>query len=429
MEHLERFGLSQDPFRNEPQLDFYFESEAHAHAKQRLLRCLRQGKELCVLVGEVGSGTTTLARALFDQLDPDRFEAGMLVVARGIEPAWLRTAIARQLGIEEPATERAAGVRQLYERLVAIREQGRRAVVAIDEAQALAGSEALEDLMTLLNFEHDEARLLSAVLIGSPQLEAALAHLLGRVDLRVRLEALSQSDARAYIGHRLRVAGGDAAIFAPTVMDAIAVRASGIPRRINTLADNALFEAHLAGRSRPSEADVERAARDLPWARTEEDTLSGVSGARAAQAADDDGLPPAFPRRGDTGSSQRGGRNALDLDRSELADLEPDLGESVAEAIAESARSASAARARSRDPEPARAAGAPGPRRPQPPSVPELERTMRAEDFDEALLETDTPEHTQPGKWRTPKPLDETKPPMPDEEELDGLFVDLVDEV
>jgi len=429
VEHLQRFGLSRDPFRNEPQLDFYFESESHAHAKQRLLRCLRQGKELCVLVGKVGSGTTTLARALFDQLDPERFEAGMLVVARGIEPAWLRTAIARQLGIEQPASERAACVRQLYERLVAIREQGRRAVIAIDEAQALAGSEALEDLMTLLNFEHEEARLLSAVLIGSLELERALAQLLGRVELRVRLEALSPTEARAYIAHRVRVAGGDPSIFPPAVMDDIAARASGIPRRINALADSALFEAHLTGRSRPSEADVERAARDLPWAHTGEDTLAGASGARASLASDDDGLPAAFPRRGDAGSSQRIDREALDLDGADLPELEHDLGDEVAEAIAESARSASASRARSRDRAPAGAPAQHAARRPPPPSSPELERTIRAEDFDEALLETDTPEHTQPGKWRTPKPLDETKPPMPDEEELDGLFVDLVEEV
>ena len=274
MEHLERFGLSQDPFRNDSQLDFYFESASHGHAKQRLLRCLRQGKELCVLIGEVGSGTTTLARVLFEELDPERFEAGMLVVARGIEAAWLRTAIARQLGIEDPSPERAAAVRQLYERLVALHEQGRRAIVAIDEAQALAGSEALADLVALLNFEHEDTRLLSAVLIGSPALEEALARepaLLGRVELRVRLEPLSASDARAYLAHRIRVAGGDPSILTAEVMDAIASRAAGIPRRINALADNALFEAHLAAHRRATVADVERAARDLPWARRGED--------------------------------------------------------------------------------------------------------------------------------------------------------------
>ena len=377
MEHLERFGLSRDPFRNDSQLDFYFESASHAHAKQRLVRCLRQGKELCVLVGEVGSGTTTLARVLFEELEPERFEAGMLVVARGIEAAWLRTAIARQLGIEDPSPERAAAVRQLYERLVALHEQGRRAIVAIDEAQALAGSEALADLVALLNFEHEDARLLSAVLIGSPALEGALARepaLLGRVELRVRLEPLSPTDARAYLAHRLRVAGGDPSILSPEVMDAIAARASGIPRRINALADNALFEAHLASRRRATVSDVERAARDLPWAR---------------------------------------GGDELAPERSE-ADVATAIDEEVASALEE--------------PTELLEAPAPPRRRPMPVRTPDLDSTIRAGEFDEGLLETDAPDQTQPGAWRTAAPVAPKREPLTDEDELDGLFVDLVDE-
>jgi len=377
VEHLERFGLSRDPFRNDSQLDFYFESASHAHAKQRLVRCLRQGKELCVLVGEVGSGTTTLARVLFEELEPERFEAGMLVVARGIEAAWLRTAIARQLGIEDPSPERAAAVRQLYERLVALHEQGRRAIVAIDEAQALAGSEALADLVALLNFEHEDARLLSAVLIGSPALEGALARepaLLGRVELRVRLEPLSPADARAYLAHRLRVAGGDPSILSPEVMDAIAARASGIPRRINALADNALFEAHLASRRRATVSDVERAARDLPWAR---------------------------------------GGDELAPERSE-ADVATAIDEEVASALEE--------------PTELLEAPAPPRRRPMPVRTPDLDSTIRAGEFDEGLLETDAPDQTQPGAWRTAAPVAPKREPLTDEDELDGLFVDLVDE-
>ena len=86
MDHLEHFGLARDPFRNEVQLDFWFASRGHVDVGRRLRRCVEQGKELCVLVGEVGSGTTTVARALIEQLDPDRFEAGLLVPSRGVDP-------------------------------------------------------------------------------------------------------------------------------------------------------------------------------------------------------------------------------------------------------------------------------------------------------------------------------------------------------
>ena len=107
------------------------------------------------------------------------------------------------------------------------------------------------------------------LLIGTPDLVAAIARdpgLPGRVELQVALAPLDVDEAHAYLSHRLEVAGGNPVLFAPPVLDAIAERASGLPRRLNALADATLFEAHLAERDRPTPEDVERAARDLPWA-------------------------------------------------------------------------------------------------------------------------------------------------------------------
>jgi len=383
LEHLERFGLEREPFRNEPQPDFWFESRGVADAKARLLRCLRQGKELSVLCGEVGAGTTTLARRVLDELDPDRFEVGLLVVGRGVEPAWLRSAVARQLGVAAPAETRAEALRQLYEHLVALRQEGRRAVIAIDEAQAL-GVEALAELMAMLNFEYEDERLLSALLVGSLELEGMLGRepaLLGRCELRVRVEPLFGEEARAYIAHRLVVAGGDPALFAPELADVIAERASGLPRRMNALADNALFEAHLARREWPEPADIARAAQDLPWAQNGADTLSGVEPASLGLES---------------------------LDGPDLgADLGPDL-EEEGDVLS-----------------------APAPRRGLRPARDfDLEQELDAE-----VLATSGPDHTSPGAWSRPRPAsldDEVIGPararLPDESEIDGLFVDLVDE-
>lgn len=394
MEHLERFGLEREPFRNEPQPDFWFEGRGVAEAKARLLRCLRQGKELSVLCGELGAGTTTLARHVLDELDPDRFEVGLLVVGRGVEPAWLRSAVARQLGVAEPAGARAEALRQLYLHLVELRQEGRRAVIAIDEAQAL-GVEALAELVAMMNFEHEDERLLCVLLVGSLELERMLGRepaLLGRCELRVRLEPLASEEARAYLAHRLVVAGGDPALFAPELADVIAARAGGLPRRMNALADNALFEAHLARREWPEQADVERAARDLPWAQSGADTLSGISPTAL-------GVEPhasAAPGLGD-----------FDLD----AALGPDL------VRGESALDAAPARARV-------------PRSPRGFDIDPGEEELQAE-----VLATSGPDHTAPGAWSRPRraSLDDevlgTAPPrLPDESDIDGLFVDLVDE-
>ncbi len=393
MEYLERFGLSRDPFRNEPQLEFWFENRAASEARARLLRCLQQGKELSVLCGEVGSGTSTLTRIVLDELDPDRFEVGMVVVGRGVEPAWLRRAVASQLGIEAPATDRADAMRQLYERLVELRQAGRRAVIAIDEAQALAGSEALGELVAMLNFEADDALLLSVLLVGSADLDAMLARessLLGRCDLRVRLGALGGAEARAYLAHRIRVAGGEPALLASDVADTIAERAGGLPRRMNALADNTLFEAHLAGRELPAVVDVERAARDLPWAQTSVDTTSDLS--RVSSDSDEVSEPkpdaaPAFRSGGAALDRQARAAAHAALAAIDVPDLDAELGDPLEEEMEGTLEE-------SRPPEP----------------DPRASRTwtrQRLATLDDEVIGS--------------------APPVPDESEIDGLFVDLVD--
>lgn len=416
MEHLDRFGLAREPFRNEPQLDFWFETGAAGAARARLLRCLRQRKELSVLCGEVGAGTTTLARRVLDELDPEEYEVALLVVGRGIEASSLRGAIARQLGVADPSESRSDAMRQLYEHLVGMRDDGRRAVVAIDEAQALAGSEALGELVAMLNLEIEDERLVSALLIGSPELERMLARepaLLGRCELRVRVEALGAGEARAYLAHRIDVAGGPPDLLAPEVADAIAERAGGLPRRMNALADNALFEAHLACRARPALADVERAARDLPWAQGAGDTLSGLApAAPGREPAKPDATPEVLDRHIRASASAA-------LDALDGPDLEADLGPAFDEEAEDLLDLVPPARPAQRS------AGA-------------FDLAMREEqELQAEVLASTGPGHTSPGAWSRGRPVsldDEvlgapsSSPPLPDEAEIDGLFVDLVEE-
>ena len=423
MEHLEHFGLARDPFRNEVQLEFWFASRAHVDVGRRLRRCVEQGKELCVLVGEVGSGTTTVARALIEQLDPDHFEAGLLVPPRGVDPDGLRSAIARQLGVESPPRRRSDAMRQLHTHLVALRSANRRAAIAIDDAQSLS-PDALSELHALSNLEHDDERLLSFVLVGSPQLEETLARdpdLLARVELRLRIAPLSAEEARRYVAHRIEVAGGDPTLFAADVLDAIVERAGGLPRRLNALSDNTLFEAHLEGRARPACADVARASLDLPWAQPAAVVATAASLAVAPEK-EDDGFDDSFASEPSLESlhDAASGASFRDLD---LPDLEADLGASVADELEHAFEEAAV----SSPGRPARAG---------------LERTTRETEIAADLI---GPEQTAPGAWHTAAPIDDddgdvtasrhlgasARPELsmiPDSDELDGLFVDLIDE-
>jgi type II secretory pathway predicted ATPase ExeA len=271
VDHLRHFGLSEDPFRDEVRVRDFLETRPAREAWLRLERGLRQGRGLGVLSGEPGSGKSMLLRRLLEGLEEEVFEASMLVVLPGAaEAGALLARFATHLGVEEPAGERQALLAQIYERLAIVREEGRLAVLLVDDADALGRAGALAELCGLLRLEYEERRLLSLLLAGSPALDAALADapaLAQRVDVRGRLAPLDAEDATRYLAYRLRRAGGDPRILDPEACEAIHRLGRGLPGCMNRLADNALFEAFLRGRRGVTRSDVERAHGDLDLAR------------------------------------------------------------------------------------------------------------------------------------------------------------------
>ena len=281
MNYLDFFELSQEPFSNAPVSRFYYSSGQHAQALMRLVHAASSMKGLAVLVGDIGAGKTTLARRMLDSLPEDEYEAALLVIVHsGVTAHWLLRRIALQLGVESPADEKLALLSQLYQRLVRIYESGKKAVVLIDEAQMLATREIMEEFRGLLNLEVPERKLLSFVFFGLPELEANLRldpPLAQRVALRYRLDPLSQEATEAYMRHRLRLAGAPRVPFTPEAITAVHRFSQGVPRLINTLCDNALFEAFLARARDVDEALVERVARALALPASAGDDIAASS--------------------------------------------------------------------------------------------------------------------------------------------------------
>lgn len=269
MNHLREFGLSRDPFANDIGETFYYESPVHRAAERRLMRGISQHKGLCLLVGDCGSGKSLLARRLLGSLEEEAYEASLLMILQSdVDATWLLSRVARQLGVEEPAAESGELLAQIYDRLSVYSEEGRRPVLIIDDAHLLGSRSRMEALRALVDLEYEERQLLTLVLVGERSLDAALGadpRLPNRLDLRVTLGPMDLSTSAAYLGHRLTAAGGHPSLLESSAVEALHARAGGLPRRLNVLADNALFEAHLANRTRVETQDVEQAAADLLW--------------------------------------------------------------------------------------------------------------------------------------------------------------------
>ena len=267
MDHLQFYNLKEHPFSNSIDIRFYFENEQYSQALLRLKYAADTKKGLAVVVGDVGTGKTTLARRMLNELDEDKYEAALLVVIHASVTAdWLMKKIAMQLGIEDVQENKLGILSQLYEKFVEINESGRKIIVLMDEAQMLASREIMEEFRGLLNMEGPDGKLITLVFFGLPELENALAldePLQQRVALKYQLQGFDENMTHEYIRHRLRIAGCEEEIFEPDAVTAIHRYTRGIPRLINTVCDNAMFEGFLITQKPLSRDIVDQVANNL----------------------------------------------------------------------------------------------------------------------------------------------------------------------
>ncbi|MGC8928627.1 MAG: ExeA family protein [Myxococcota bacterium] len=278
MNYTEYFQLNQEPFSNAPINSFYFNSPTHSRALNKLIFSISNMKGLAVLVGDIGTGKTTLARKLLEYLPEEEYEAALLVIIHSnINPNWILKRIAIQMGVESPAEDKATLMTQIYQRLVEIYEEGRKAVVLIDEAQMLTSKEVMEELRGLLNLEIPGKKLLNFAFFGMKELDNVLdldPPLKQRVSTRILLEPLDEDSTEGYIRHRLRLAGAKRMLFTNEALKAVYKYSGGIPRLINTICDNALFEAYIAKLNIVDDKTVEIIAKDLALDRPKTPSIS-----------------------------------------------------------------------------------------------------------------------------------------------------------
>ena len=249
MDHLEFYSLKEHPFSNTVDNKFFFENTQHSQALIRLKYAVDTSKGLAVVVGGVGTGKTTLARRMLNELDEEKYEAALLVVIHtSVTTDWLMKKIAMQIGIENPAESKLEILSQLYARLMEIYESGLKTVVLMDEVQMLQSREIMEEFRGILNMEGPDGTLITFVMFGLPELEDLLSldePLKNRIAVKYKLTGLDENITSDYIKYRLKIAGTEEEVFSTEAITAVHHYTKGVPRLINTVCDNALFEGFL----------------------------------------------------------------------------------------------------------------------------------------------------------------------------------------
>lgn len=261
------YNLREHPFSNVVDNRFYWNSPQHATALVKLKHAIDARRGLAVVIGDTGSGKTTLARKLLEELDESVYEAALLVIIHSsVSSEWLLKKFGIQLGLSDVKEDKIDLLSQLYRRLYEINEENKTAVVLIDEVQMLKSKEIMEEFRGLLNMETSDGKMINLVFFGLSELEDVLSldePLKQRVAVRIRLSSLTEQDTKDYILHRMTVAGASKEIFTGDAVKGVYTYSKGLPRLINTICDNALLEGFLRKTTVINESIIKGVAIDL----------------------------------------------------------------------------------------------------------------------------------------------------------------------
>lgn len=264
--YLTFYGLDEKPFNATPDPKFLYLTPGHREALAQLLYSVREHKGFVVLTGEVGTGKTTLLRALLQQLNGNAAVA--FIFDSTLPFDGLLEYMLEDFGIAKASESRAQRLVALNNFLIETRRAGQHAVLILDEAQNL-DPPTLERIRLLSNFETPTEKLLHIMLVGQPELNVKLQlpelrQLKQRIELRCSIPPLTPEETRDYIRTRLKVAGAhDLGIFTDGAVSRIAEHARGIPRLVNILCDHCLLIGYADQRRRIERTTVEEAIEYL----------------------------------------------------------------------------------------------------------------------------------------------------------------------
>jgi general secretion pathway protein A len=262
------FGLTEKPFDVTPDPAFLFQSEEHREALASLIYGIRERRGFIVLVGEVGTGKTTLLNTVLGQLD-EQTQVAYLFNTKLDFDTLLNGALV-DLGVSgaDEFLNPWEAINRLNDFAVSELREGRNVVLIVDEAQNLDPG-SMESFRLLSNLETRKYKLIQIILSGQPELDQklrdpSLRQLAQRISMRRTIAPLNEADTYAYIRHRLNIAHYKGpALFDRRALQRVWQYSGGIPRKINVLCDNAMLITYGLKKKRVNQGIVDEAIRDL----------------------------------------------------------------------------------------------------------------------------------------------------------------------
>ena len=244
------YGLRESPFALTPDPRYLFMSEPHKEALASAIYGVQERKGFVLILGEVGTGKTTLIRHLLGRFGPNI--RSVFVFNPAVSFIELLQLMLRDLELPCPSMRRVEMIDTLNDYLLKEAAAGRYVVVIIDEAQHLSPT-VLEEVRMLSNLETARGKLIQILLVGQPELgeklgRPELRQLRQRISLVAELKPLSYEDTVRYIAHRLEVAGLEGGgLFSRRALKVVYRASGGIPRLVNVICDKALVLGYGAG--------------------------------------------------------------------------------------------------------------------------------------------------------------------------------------
>lgn len=260
------YGLKEKPFNLTPDPTFFFSSKRHREAISCLLYGINQRVGFLQITGEIGTGKTTLCRALLSKLDPKTKTA--IVLNPNLPATQLLEAIVQDFGITVEKKTKLSIISSLNEFLINQLKNNSNVVIIIDEAQNMR-NQLLEQIRMLSNIETEKEKLFQIVLVGQPQLRdklnsPTLQQLRQRISVRYHILPLDKEELREYINHRLAIAGANGSIeIIDSALEEIFNYSKGTPRLINIVCDRSLLLGFVLETRRITADMVRQAIADI----------------------------------------------------------------------------------------------------------------------------------------------------------------------